>query len=336
MLYVTTRDCSDAFTAHRALSSDCAPDGGLYIPYILPKLDEAQLEQMLTQSFGENIAQILNMFFSAKLTGWDVDFCCGKNPVKAAAIGRKIIVAELWRNPGSDYTHFVKNLLARLWGEQAAPATNWARVAIKIAVCFATYAELIRNGDVEANTRIDLAVPVGDMTDPIAAYYARVMGLPVVNIIMCCDDNSGIWDLLNRGEIGTAPLDSGRKLGLERLIEAECGSAETSRYYAACEKHGLYILPEEQTKTFGKGLFAAVIGKDRIHSVINSVYRNNSYFMDPKTAVCFGGLQDHRAKVGESRLTLMFADQSPAMFQEEIQKATGITQEFVSALNKKV
>ena len=335
MLYVTTRDRRDAFTAHRTLVADRAADGGLYIPYILPQLDAGQINNIQNKTFGENVADILNMFFSARLTGWDVDFCCGKNPVKTAAVGRKIIVAEVWRNPGSDYSYFVKNIYNRLYDGEARVPTNWVKVTVKIAVIFATYAELVKNKDIDAGAALDVAAPISDMTDPIAAFYARKMGLPIGNIVMCCDDNSGVWDLLNRGEIGTAPLDDGRKLGLERLIEAICGAAEVTKYYTACDKHGLYILPEEFDRHLGEGLFAAVIGKDRINSVINSVYRNNNYFMDPKTAVCFGGLQDYRAKAGESKLTLMFADQSPTAFQAEIQKATGLTQEFVSALQKK-
>lgn len=335
MLYVTTRDRSDAFTAHKALAADCASDGGLYIPYILPALDLQEIYAMKDQSFGENVAHILNIFFSGRLTGWDVDFCCGKNPVKTATVGRKIIVAELWRNPGSDYSHFVKNIFSRLYEGNDNKPTNWARVAIRIAVCFATFAELVKEGQIQEDTPIDIAVPVSDMTDSMAAFYARKMGLPIANIVMCCDDNSGIWDLLNRGEIGTAPLDSSRKLGLERLIEAICGNREVEKYIKACDKHGLYIIPDEHAGSFSNGLFAAVIGKERLGSVINSVYRNNNYFMDPVTAVCFGGLQDYRAKVGESRTTLMFADKSPTAFQDEILKATGLTQEFVSALHKK-
>ena len=148
---------------------------------------------------------------------------------------------------------------------------------------------------------------------------------------MCCDDNSGIWDLLNRGEIGTALLDKERRSGLERLISEICGREEAIKYKTAAEKSGLYILPEELTETFCNGLHAAVIGKSRIDSVINSVFKNNNYTMDQRTAVCFGGLQDYRAKVGESKLTLIFSEQSPYAGQN----AAGVTQEFVSALSKK-
>lgn len=334
MLYVTTRDRSDAFTAHKALTSDTATDGGLYVPYILPQLDEREIHDMQNKSFGEIVADILNIFFSAKLTVWDVDFCVGKNPLKLASVGRKIIIAETWHNHGSDYSYFVKSIYTRLCDYQNEIPTSWVKVAVKIAVLFATYTELLRSKQLETGT-LDIAVLAGDMTDPCAAYYAKKMGLPIGNIVMCCDDNSGIWDLLNRGEIGTALLDPSRRLGLERLINDICGMEETQKYKAAADKKGLYILPEELANSFSNGLYAAVVGKERIGSVINSVYRNNNYVMDPLTAVCFGGLQDHRAKVGESKLTVMFAEKSPAAYSAEIRKATGLTQEFVSALNRK-
>lgn len=329
MLYVTTRDRSDAFTAYRTLASDTAPDGGLYIPYVLPTLEREEIREMSNMSFSEIVANILNIFFSAKLTAWDVDFCIGKNPLKTAPVGRKIIVAELWRNPSADYSHFVKNIYTRLYSEQRNAPTSWLKIAVKIAVTFATYAELVRSGALESD-KLDIAVLLDDMTDPLAAYYAKKMGLPIGNIVMCCDDNSGIWDLLNRGEIGTALLDKDRRLGLERLICEVCGKEEALRYKTAAEKSGLYILPEELTDTFCDGLHAAVIGKNRIETVVSSVYRNNNYAMDARTAICFGGLQDYRAKVGESKLTLMFSEQAPYAGEN-----TNLTQEFVSALNKK-
>ena len=68
MLYVSTRSKTDSFTAHRVLHEAAAPDGGMYAPFRFPHLNNMQLQQLQTASFSENVATILNLFFSADLT----------------------------------------------------------------------------------------------------------------------------------------------------------------------------------------------------------------------------------------------------------------------------
>ena len=75
MLYTTTRSNRDAYTVHRVLCEDVAPDGGGYLPLRFPKYGEDALSAMCQRTLNENIAEILNAFFSVQLTGWDIDFC---------------------------------------------------------------------------------------------------------------------------------------------------------------------------------------------------------------------------------------------------------------------
>ena len=83
------------------------------------------------------------------------------------------------------------------------------------------------------------------------------------------------------------------------------------------------------------GLFCAVTGSNRTSQHINSIYRSNAYILDPTSALCVGGLQDYRAKTGESKPTLVLSCVSPAIYISEISQATGITKDKINALLKK-
>ena len=61
MLYLTTRDKHDTFTAHRALQENTAPDGGCYAPISFPVYESKQLASIREKSFGQNVADILNI-----------------------------------------------------------------------------------------------------------------------------------------------------------------------------------------------------------------------------------------------------------------------------------
>ena len=62
MLYVTTRTNNDAFTAARAMNMDRGADGGLFVPFHLNTFSRQEIAALADKSFGQNVADILNLF----------------------------------------------------------------------------------------------------------------------------------------------------------------------------------------------------------------------------------------------------------------------------------
>ena len=214
MLYITTRDHSDAYTAHRVLGDNRAADGGMFLPMQMPVLSKEQISDLQNKTFGQNVADILNLFYKSRLDGWDIDFCIGRYASKLTAMSHRIYVAEVWHNPDHDFARMVRNLTGRLRGNKDttdAP-TNWAWISIRIAVLFGLFGELYKLHVANPETPIDVALPSGDFAGPMSVWYARQMGLPVANIICACDENDAAWDLLKNGQINmtsgmTIPTD---------------------------------------------------------------------------------------------------------------------------------
>ena len=71
MLYITTRNSRDAFTAQRALRESRGPDGGMYLPFHAPSYSPADLDALAALPFGQRIAEVLNRLFQSKCSGWD-------------------------------------------------------------------------------------------------------------------------------------------------------------------------------------------------------------------------------------------------------------------------
>ena len=323
MLYITTRDDRDAHTAYKALHWNTASDGGLYVPFRLPVFSREETADLKNVSFGETVAKLLNLFFSAGLTGWDIDSCIGRTPVKIVPLNRKIFSAELWHNLESRYAYIENRLFSKL-APDVPSAPSWPRIAIHIAVLFGVYGCALQQDVLAPEQSFDVSVDVGDFTAPMAALYAKKMGLPVGNVVLCTQDNSALWDLINRAEMGTSILNPDRKLGAERLIHNIFGVDEVLRFHSACERHGVYTVSDEQLPVIGNGLFAAVVGEQRINTTINSIYRTNQYLTTPLGAICYAGLQDYRAKAGESCPTVLFIYDAPSTCQNTLHKATGL------------
>ena len=318
MLYVTTRNKHDAFTVNWSISQDRGADGGLFVPYRLPFFDKDQILSMAGQSFGQNVSEILNVLFSAKLTAWDVEVTIGRFPVRLKTAGLRLLVGELFHNAEGRFQRAVNALAARLHpdGELMGAPSNWVQIGIRTAVLFGVYAELLKSGQVRRDKPLVLAVPSGSFAIPMAVWYARAMGLPIGTIVCGCGENGAVWELLYRGQVDGA-LVSGQSasgevpVNLERLICGVFDQEEALRYCWSCSEGETYTLPETGKGLLQKDLFAAVVSPERVSAMIASVYQTSGYIFDPHSALAYGALADFRARTGSAAMALLWMENSP-------------------------
>lgn len=338
MLYVTTRDRNDAFTAYKTLVNNRGSDGGFYIPFRSVTYSRQQIVELKDKSFGQCVADVLNQFFSSRLDAWDVDFCIGRYPVKLIPMSHKIVIGEVWNNPEWDFSRVVRNLRGRILGATDTDGcpTNWTWIAVRIAVLFGLFGELFRSGSSNPDSLTDISVDGGDFTAPMAAWYAREMGLPIGNIIFSCDSESELWDFLNHGEMDTSKItpSGGQFLhgchtpaDVERLIYETLGEKEVQRFAEFSSRGASYWLTGEQAESLRKGLFCAVVSRKRALSVIRNVFRTNAYLLSPNSALAYGALQDFRATHSETATALILTEQGPVTAVETVSEAIGVSAE---------
>lgn len=306
------------------------------MPFQMPELNREQILALKDKTFGQIVADILNLFFSARLDGLDVDFCVGRYPVKLIAMSHRIVIGETWHNPDWSFGRMVRNLSGRIRGTEDTPdqPTNWAEISVRIAVLFGLFGELERVGIADPDHPIDLSVMAGDFSAPMSAWYAREMGLPIANIICSSNENAAVWDLIHHGELRTnQPLietqipqaDISLPSDLERLIYHTLGRVEVHRYLQTVQRGGTYVPPVDRFETLRKGIYAAVISGRRTESIIPSVYRTSTYLLGPGSALAYGGLQDYRASTGETRPSMILTEKSPMLDEEIVAAAMGMT-----------
>lgn len=337
MLYVTTRSNQDVYTTNRALTENRAQDGGLYLPYKMPAFSQGELLAFAEKPFNQRMADILNLLFRSKLTGWDIDFCVGRYPVRLKTMSHRIVIGESWHNPGWTFDWMANRLTGHLRGrtEPDELAGDWPMIAVRIAVLFGIFGELLKNGEIAPNEEVDVAVASGDLSGAMGVYYARMWGLPIGTIIICTNDNAFLWDLLHRGELKTGsvavrtatPLcDRVLPRDLERLICAAGGPAEVARYLDTCARGGTYVPNSGILEPMRQGIHVSVVSGKRMLSAMPNLYRGG-YISGPYTALCHSGLQDYRARTGESRPALVISERSPGCDEKTVAAAMGITLE---------
>lgn len=325
MLYVTTRNNRDAFTVSRALRENRGPDGGLFVPFRSPSYTKAELDGLKKQSFGQCVADVLNRLFQTNLCGWDIDFAVGRYPVRTESLRHRILMAEPWHNPQWDYDAMVYNLVTLL-GANIQVNGDWVCIAVRAAILFGVFSELMRNG-VEC---ADISVVSGDFSQPISAWYARQWGLPIGNIVCCCNENHQIWDLICNGHMRLDGIsistclpeaDVSTPHNLERLLY-ECGGVrEVEKYLQAYRCGGNYIPSDGVLAKLRNGMYVSVVSSGRIETIIPSVYTTHQYLLSAPGALAYAGLLDYRAKTGEIRHALVWSEKNPEQDTERVAKA---------------
>ena len=325
---MTTRNDKDPVTAHRALHESRGPDGGLYLPLRNPSISGEFLVQLKKLTLNNRIAQVLNQLFQTKLTGWDIDFAVGRNPVKLVTLRHRITIGEFWHNPDWTYDKMETSLSHLLCKEADVPG-NWIRIAIRIAVLTAVSLEL-------DSEETDVAVVSGDFLWPISAWYARQWGLPMGNIVICCNENQNLWDLICHGQMRTDSVSISTELpeaditvpaDLERLIFGCGGMEEVERYLDCCRKGAVYFVSDGMLSALRQGLFVSVVSSNRMRDTIPGVLSTHGYLLSPGTALAYSGLLDYRAKKGTYRPALVISCNSPLRDAQRITGILGITEE---------
>jgi len=286
----------------------------MFLPFRMPYFTLEEMEKLEQQGFASTVAFVLNRLFRTRLTGFDVEFACGRNPVRVRQLRHRILVAELWHNPAENYQGLEKSLTALLGGVE----NGWTRIAVRTAVLFGVYGALCRAGIPGA----DLSAVSGDFSGPISGVYARSWGLPVGNIVCACNENRELWNLLSHGQLHTDAVcvstpvpqaDVAVPVELERLAYEAGGTVEVQRYLDACRRGGVYAPGDGILSQMRRGMHACVVSSQRLGTIIPSVYRTHGYLLSPDGALAYGALQDYRAGTGRTGAAVLLEERSPLL-----------------------
>jgi threonine synthase len=309
----------------------------------MPVFSKKDILKLSGNNFGQNAAEILNLFFGTNISGWDVDVAIGRRFFSAKEAGRKTIMGRLWDDVHGSFISVVRSL-AQLVSPQLdneAPVGNWLEIGIRVSVVFALFGELLSAGQISYDKGIDVAIATGSFAMPMALWYSRQMGLPIRNILCGCNENGVIWDLLHRGEADMGALsvktttpeaDFAVPPNLERLIYGTLGCDEVLRYLQCCRESEDYVLTEADTALVSRGMFAAVVSMERVATIIPSVYATNRYILDPYGALAYGALSDYRARTGAVGTAVVLSEVSPRCESALVSDYMHISPEELSGL----
>jgi threonine synthase len=208
---------------------------------------------------------------------------------------------------------------------------NWARLLAQVVYYFAGYFQATTSDD----EQVSFAVPSGNFGNICAGHVARMMGLPIAQLILATNENDVLDEFFRTGsyrvrkgdethETSSPSMDISKASNFERFVFDLLGrdGARTKHLFAdEVERQGRFtLMPAEVARLAG---FGFVSGKsthaDRL-ATIRDTWERFGVMIDPHTA---DGVKVAREQRLPGVTTLVLETALPAKFAATIREALG-------------
>ncbi len=232
-----------------------------------------------------------------------------------------------------DIVKAVSNDLAfkRAWRIGTVNSINWARLLAQVVYYFAGYFAATRSND----ERVSFAVPSGNFGNVCAGHVARMMGLPIHQLVVATNENDVLDEFFRTGtyrvrgnaetfETSSPSMDISKASNFERFVFDLLGRDAPrigALFGREVAQHGGFSLSAEETARIGE--FGFVSGRsthaDRL-ATIRQTWQAHATMIDTHTADGVKVAQEH-VQAGVPMIVLETA--LPAKFAQTIREATG-------------
>ena len=214
----------------------------------------------------------------------------------------------------------------------SANSINWGRLVPQIVYYISSYASLAECGEISLGDKINIVVPTGNFGNILAAYYAKLMGLPVNKLICASNINkvltdfieTGIYDRNRKFYATCSPsMDILISSNLEGLLYILTGQndAQIREWFGRLASTGRYEVNDEVKNVLREEFFAGYCDDDQTKKTIREIYEKYSYTCDTHTAVAVKVYEDYKNKTGDMTKTLIASTASPYKFSSSVLEA---------------
>ncbi len=252
----------------------------------------------------------------------------GKNTHVAAILGNfddaQSGVKEIFAD-----ADFRRELSGKGYALSSANSINFGRLIPQTAYYISAYAQLLKTGGISFGEKINIAVPTGNFGNILAAYYAKMMGLPVKKLICASNKNNVLTDFFISGEYKSSrpfyktsspSMDILISSNLERLLFEMTGRDEkkVAGWMRALKDKGVYNIDDGTLENVKEHFYAGWSGEKRVFNTIKKVFEESGYLMDPHTAVAQAVYEEYTEKTKDDAKTVAVSTASPYKFCADV------------------
>lgn len=216
----------------------------------------------------------------------------------------------------------------------SANSINWGRLAPQIIYYISTYAQLVHDKEIAYGDKVNIVVPTGNFGNILAAYYAKLMGIPVNKLICASNSNNVLTDFINTGVYDrnrkfyttiSPSMDILISSNLERLLYHLTGGNDKliNEWFGALKTSGKYEVSDDVKKQLSELFYAGCCSDGDTKAQIHKTFTEEHYLLDTHSAVAVKVYEDYRAKTGDDTKTIIASTANPYKFGRAVYEAVG-------------
>ncbi len=227
----------------------------------------------------------------------------------------------------------------------SANSINIARLIPQTVYYFYSYIYLVRNGIIKDGDKINFDVPTGNFGNIFAGFYAKMLGLPIKNLICASNKNNVLTDFFSNGQYNknrpffktnSPSMDILISSNLERFLyyANECDTNKVSDLMNSLNTNGVYDFKNPYPY-----FYAYSTDEEKTLDVIKDVYNKYNYVVDPHTAVAYNAFKEYEKETLDKDITVVVSTASPYKFPQAVLSAFDIKEDdafkSIDVLSKK-
>jgi len=233
------------------------------------------------------------------------------------------------------------SLKAKLQGKNfifsSANSINWGRLLPQIVYYYWAYLQAVSQGKITSDGKMNVVVPTGNFGNLQAAYYAKLMGLPINRIICASNTNNVLADFFATGvyqsqraffQTISPSMDILVSSNFERFLYEMSGrNSEKIQSWYEASNQGTFTVDPTTLKACQDTVYAGWANEEETLETIARSYKAYQYVFDPHTAVAMKVYEDYLSATNDQTFTVIASTASPFKFSSNVIRALDGDQE---------
>ncbi|MCQ2451198.1 MAG: threonine synthase [Clostridia bacterium] len=228
---------------------------------------------------------------------------------------------------------FKKKLSENKMEFSSANSINWGRLCPQIVYYVSAYVDMLSTG-ADLSNGINICVPTGNFGNILAAYYAKLMGVPIKKLICASNKNRVLTDFINTGVynrnrefyLTSSPsMDILISSNLERLLYdlSGCDDGYVASLLSDLSKKGEYEINGEMKEKISNLFYGGSCDDNETAATINETFEKYGYLIDTHTAVAVNVYNKYKDETGDNLPVIIASTASPYKFANSVLAALG-------------
>ena len=229
-------------------------------------------------------------------------------------------------------TEFAAELDKNGYFLSSANSINWGRLAPQIVYYVSAYCDLIKSGNIKYGDKINVCVPTGNFGNILAAYIAKLMGLPIDKLVCASNVNNILTDFLRTGtydrnrkfHVTMSPsMDILISSNLERLLNFTAGPERTAEYMNSLANTGAYTVEPEILAKINESFIGYYADENATADEIKTNFEKFGYLHDTHTAVAMNAAAQYIKDTSDNKPMVVASTASPYKFAADVLVSLG-------------